>query len=166
MRSPLLSPLLLALFCAPLAASPLVTLPGYLQQLPAQAYGELRRSFDDFYQATDFTPAITNSYFSDSELYDFVGVPLAITARNGFQLELFTQAYSLSNQSYLHLNQDQSLYGILRADLMGRQKDQLAAGVGIGIPLTASLSLRAIASTHELPGYGSSRYAIGMEWHF
>ncbi|ENY72259.1 hypothetical protein [Aeromonas diversa] len=166
MRSLLLSPLLLGLLTAPLAASPLVSVPDYLQQLPAQAYGELKRSFDDFYRATNFTPAITNSYFRDSELYDFVGVPLAVTPRSGFQLELFAQAYSLSNQSYLHLNQDQSLYGILRADLMGRQKDQLAAGIGVGIPLTASLSLRAIASTHELPGYGSARYAIGMEWHF
>ena len=147
---------------APLFSEP----PSYLLTLPEQAYGSLSHTFADFYRATNFTPTVTNSYFSHSELYDFAGLPLAIAERNGFQLELFTQLYSQSSRAYLNLNQDQSLYGILRADLMEHPYDQWAGGIGIGVPINKYTSVRALASTQEIPGYGSANYAVGFEHHF
>ncbi|MFM5464256.1 hypothetical protein ACET66_09370 [Aeromonas simiae] len=148
----------------PAAATP--TAPFYLLELPSQAYGALAGTFSHLYNATDFTPTITNSYFSHSDLYNFAGVPLAITARNGFQFELFGQLYSQSSQGYVHMSEDQSLYGVIRADLMGSQRNQIAGGAGLGVPLSPSLSLKAIASTNEIPGYGPANLAVGMEWHF
>ena len=32
--------------------------------------------------------------------------------------------------------------------------------------LTTRLTVKALASSNEIPGYGSANYAIGMEWHF
>ncbi len=55
--------------------------PDYLLQLPQQTYQLIESNFSRLYQQTDFTPQITNSYFNRSDLYNFVGVPLAITPR-------------------------------------------------------------------------------------
>lgn len=141
-------------------------LPDYLARLPEQTYRIVEHNFSTLYQQTDFTPQITNSYFNDSHLYKFVGVPLVISAQSGFQLEVFAQAYNRASQAYIHLSEDMSLYRVMRVDLMGNPNDQLAIGFGLGVPLTPLLTLKAIASGNEIPGYGSAKYAIGVEWRY
>lgn len=165
-RLTLTTALVMLLGSGPLSAAPLFDQPSYLRQLPEQTYSLLNRCFNDFYRATDFTPTISNSYFSRPDLYNFVALPLAITARNGFQFEVFGQLYSLAAQSYVHMSEDQSLYGTIRADLMGSRRDQVAVGTGIGYPLTPTLSLKALLSTNQIPGYGTANYAVGMVWRF
>lgn len=140
--------------------------PDYLLRLPEQTYQLIERNFSTLYQQTDFTPQITNSYFNHSDLYRFAGIPLAITPQNGFQMEIFGQLYNKSSQIYAQMSQDLSLYRTLRVDMMGDQSDEVAIGMGLGIPLGARLTLKALASSNEIPGYGSANYAIGMEWHF
>ncbi len=131
-----------------------------------QTYRLIERNFSTLYQQTDFTPQITNSYFNHSDLYRFAGIPLAITPQNGFQMEVFGQLYNKSSQIYAQMSQDLSLYRTLRVDMMGDQSDEIAIGMGLGIPLTTRLTVKALASSNEIPGYGSANYAIGMEWHF
>ena len=140
--------------------------PDYLARLPEQTYRIVEQNFNSLYQQTDFTPQITNSYFNHSDLYRFAGIPLAITPQNGFQMEIFGQLYNKSSQIYAQMSQDLSLYRTLRVDMMGDQSDEVAIGMGLGIPLSARLTLKALASSNEIPGYGSANYAIGMEWHF
>lgn len=140
--------------------------PDYLLRLPQQTYQLIESNFNHLYQQTDFTPQITNSYFNHSDLYRFAGIPLAITPQNGFQMEIFGQLYNKSSQIYAQMSQDLSLYRTLRVDMMGDQSDEVAIGMGLGIPLGARLTLKALASSNEIPGYGSANYAIGMEWHF
>ncbi|ELM3615155.1 hypothetical protein RYR54_000756 [Aeromonas sobria] len=140
--------------------------PDYLARLPEQTYQIVEHNFSTLYQQTDFTPQITNSYFNDSNLYKFVGVPLVITAQAGFQLEVFGQVYNRASQAYTHLSQDMSLYRVMRVDLMGNPNDQLAIGFGLGVPLSPQLTLKAIASGSDIPGYGSAKYAVGFEWHY
>lgn len=140
--------------------------PDYLLRLPEQTYRLIERNFSTLYQQTDFTPQITNSYFNHSDLYRFAGIPLAITPQNGFQMEVFGQLYNKSSQIYAQMSQDLSLYRTLRVDMMGDQSDEIAIGMGLGIPLTTRLTVKALASSNEIPGYGSANYAIGMEWHF
>ena len=74
--------------------------------------------------------------------------------------------YNKSSQIYAQMSQDLSLYRTLRVDMMGDQSDEIAIGMGLGIPLTTRLTVKALASSNEIPGYGSANYAIGMEWHF
>ena len=140
--------------------------PDYLLRLPEQTYQLIERNFNSLYQQTDFTPQIVNSYFNHSDLYRFAGIPLAITPQNGFQMEIFGQIYNKSSQIYAQMSQDLSLYRTLRVDMMGDQSDEVAIGMGLGIPLSSRLTLKALASSNEIPGYGSANYAIGMEWHF
>lgn len=66
----------------------------------------------------------------------------------------------------MHLSEEMSLYQVMRVDLMGNPNDRLAIGVGIGVPLTPLLTLKAIASGNDIPGYGSAKYAIGIEWRY
>jgi hypothetical protein len=54
----------------------------------------------------------------------------------------------------------------MRVDLMGNPNDQLAIGFGLGVPLSPQLTLKAIASGSDIPGYGSAKYAVGFEWHY
>lgn len=140
--------------------------PDYLLRLPEQTYQLIERNFNTLYAQTDFTPQITNSYFNHSDLYRFAGIPLAITPQNGFQMEVFGQLYNKSSQIYAQMSQDLSLYRTLRVDMMGDQSDKIAIGMGLGIPLSARLTVKALASSNEIPGYGSSNYAVGVEWHF
>lgn len=140
--------------------------PDYLARLPQQTYRIVEQSFSTLYQKTDFTPQITNSYFNGSPLYQFVGLPLAISAQSGFQLEVFGQIYNRASQAYMHLSEDMSLYRVMRVDLMGNLNDRLAIGVGLGVPLSPQLTLKAIASGSDIPGYGSAKYAIGVEWYY
>lgn len=140
--------------------------PDYLQRLPEQTYRLIERNFNTLYAQTNFTPEITNSYFNHSDLYRFAGIPLAITAQNGFQMEVFGQLYNKSSQIYAQMSEDLSLYRTLRADMMGDQSDEIAIGMGLGIPLGTRLTVKALASSNDIPGYGSSNYAIGMEWRF
>ena len=140
--------------------------PDYLLRLPEQTYQLIERNFSTLYQQTDFTPQITNSYFNRSDLYNFVGVPLAITPQAGFQLEVFGQLYNRASQSYVHMSQDMSLYRMIRADMMGNTNDEVALGMGLGIPLTAQLTFKALLSSNEIPGYGAANYAIGFEWRY
>ncbi|MFG0832046.1 hypothetical protein ACF8OI_00600 [Aeromonas bivalvium] len=147
-------------------ASPRFELPDYLLQLPRQSYLLMQESFSALYRKTDFTPAITNSYFNYSDLYKFAGLPIAITPQAGFQLEVFGQLYNLASQSYVHMSQDLSLYRMLRADMIGNPNDQIAVGMGLGIPLTPLLTFKALASTNQIPGYGQANYAMGFEWRY
>ncbi len=140
--------------------------PDYLARLPEQTYQIVAHSFNTLYEKTDFTPQITNSYFNDSPLYKFVGVPLAISAHSGFQLEVFGQAYNRASQAYVHLSEDMSLYRVMRVDLIGNPNDQLAIGFGLGVPFSSQLTLKAIVSNNDIPGYGSANYAVGFEWHY
>ena len=140
--------------------------PDYLLRLPEQTYRLIESNFSTLYQQTDFTPQITNSYFNHSDLYRFAGIPLAITPQNGFQMEVFGQLYNKSSQIYAQMSEDLSLYRTLRVDMMGDQTDEVAIGMGLGVPLSKRLTLKALVSSNEIPGYGSSNYAIGMEWHF
>ena len=140
--------------------------PDYLARLPEQTYQIVEQSFSTLYQQTDFTPQITNSYFNGSPLYKFLGVPLAMSAYSGFQIELFGQAYNQASQAYIHLSQDMSLYRVIQVNLMDSINDKLAIGLGFGIPLSPQLTLKAITSTSDIPGYGSAKYAIGVEWHY
>lgn len=140
--------------------------PDYLLRLPEQTYQLIERNFNTLYKQTDFTPQITNSYFSHSDLYRFAGIPLAITPQNGFQMEVFGQIYNKSSQIYAQMSEDLSLYRTLRVDMMGDQNDEIAVGMGLGIPLSANLTVKALASSNEIPGYGSANYAVGVEWHF
>lgn len=156
--------------CALLPASAIAgvrfEVPDYLLRLPEQTYQLIESNFSTLYKQTDFTPQITNSYFNHSDLYRFAGIPLAITPQNGFQLEVFGQLYNKSSQIYAQMSEDLSLYRTLRADMMGDQSDEIAIGMGLGIPLSASLTVKALLSSNEIPGYGSSNYAVGVEWHF
>ncbi|MFB2828426.1 hypothetical protein ACE1BS_02140 [Aeromonas jandaei] len=140
--------------------------PDYLARLPEQTYHIVEHNFNTLYQQTDFTPQITNSYFNESNLYKFVGVPLVISAQSGFQLEVFGQAYNRSSQAYMHLSEDMSLYRVMRVDLIGNPNDRLAIGFGLGIPVSPQLVLKAIASDSDIPGYGSANYAVGFEWRY
>ncbi|MFM5549687.1 hypothetical protein ACET8J_04875 [Aeromonas veronii] len=140
--------------------------PDYLARLPEQTYRIVEQNFNTLYQQTDFTPLITNSYFNGSHLYKFVGVPLAISAQSGFQLEVFGQVYNRASQAYMHLSEDMSLYRVMRVDLMGNPNDQLAIGFGLGVPIAPLLTLKAIASGSDIPGYGSAKYAVGFEWRY
>ncbi len=108
--------------------------PDYLLRLPEQTYRLIEHNFSTLYQQTDFTPQITNSYFNHSDLYRFAGIPLAITPQNGFQMEVFGQLYNKSSQIYAQMSQDLSLYRTLRVDMMGDQSDEIAIGMGLGIP--------------------------------
>ena len=141
-------------------------MPDYLALLPEQTYHIVEHSFSTLYQQTDFTPQVTNSYFSDSNLYKFVGVPLVISAQSGFQLEVFGQAYNRASQAYMHLSEDMSLYRVMRVDVMGNPNDRLAIGFGFGMPITPNLTLKAITSGSDIPGYGSAKYAAGVEWRY
>jgi presqualene diphosphate synthase len=147
-------------------AAPRFEVPEYLLQLPRQSYQLIQQSFRSLYQQTNFTPSITNSYFNYSDLYKFVGVPLAITPQAGFQLEVFGQLYNLASQSYVHMSQDMSLYRMLRADMIGNPNDQMAVGMGLGVPLSPMLTVKALASTNQIPGYGQANYALGIEWRY
>ncbi|MFA7260817.1 MAG: hypothetical protein WC013_15065 [Aeromonas bestiarum] len=140
--------------------------PDYLLQLPQQTYQLIESNFSRLYQQTDFTPQITNSYFNRSDLYNFVGVPLAITPQAGFQLEVFGQLFNRASQSYVHMSQDMSLYRMIRADMMGNTNDEVALGMGLGIPLSPQLTFKALLSSNEIPGYGAANYAIGFEWRY
>ncbi|WP_439843270.1 hypothetical protein [Aeromonas taiwanensis] len=140
--------------------------PDYLLRLPEQTYQLIERNFNTLYQQTDFPPQITNSYFNHSDLYRFAGIPLAITPQNGFQMEVFGQLYNKSSQIYAQMSQDLSLYRTLRVDMMGDQSDAIAIGMGLGIPISNRLTVKALASSNEIPGYGSANYAVGVEWHF
>ncbi len=140
--------------------------PDYLLRLPQQTYQLIESNFNHLYQQTDFTPQITNSYFNRSDLYNFVGVPLAITPQAGFQLEVFGQLYNQSSQSYVHMSKDLSLYRMIRADVIGNPNDEVAIGLGLGIPLSARLTFKALLSSNEIPGYGAANYAIGFEWRY
>lgn len=93
-------------------------------------------------------------------------MPLAITPQAGFQLEVFGQLYNRASQSYVHMSQDMSLYRMIRADMMGNTNDEVALGMGLGIPLTAQLTFKALLSSNEIPGYGAANYAIGFEWRY
>jgi presqualene diphosphate synthase len=140
--------------------------PDYLLQLPQQTYQLIESNFSRLYQQTDFTPQITNSYFNRSDLYNFVGVPLAITPQAGFQLEVFGQLFNRASQSYVHMSQDMSLYRMIRADMIGNTNDEVAIGMGLGIPLSPQLTFKALLSSNEIPGYGAANYAIGFEWRY
>lgn len=140
--------------------------PDYLLRLPEQTYRLIERNFSTLYTQTDFTPQITNSYFNHSDLYRFAGIPLAITPQNGFQLEVFGQLYNKSSQIYTQMSQDLSLYRTMRTDIMGDQSDAIAIGMGVGMPLNARLTVKALASSNDIPGYGSANYAVGLEWRF
>jgi len=105
-------------------------------------YHIVEHSFSTLYQQTDFTPQVTNSYFNNSNLYKFVGVPLVISAQSGFQLEVFGQAYNRASQAYMHLSEDMSLYRVMRVDVMGNPNDRLAIGFGFGMPITPNLTSR------------------------
>ncbi|MGN5136889.1 hypothetical protein ACTG15_01220 [Aeromonas sp. 164P] len=141
-------------------------MPDYLALLPEQTYHIVEHSFSTLYKQTDFTPQVTNSYFNNSNLYKFVGVPLVISAQSGFQLEVFAQAYNRASQAYMHLSEDMSLYRVMRVDVMGNPNDRLAIGFGFGMPITPELTLKAITSGSDIPGYGSAKYAIGVEWRY
>lgn len=168
MRMPLipLSLLLYSTLPATSMASVRFDVPDYLLELPQQTYAVIEGNFNRLYQHTDFTPQVTNSYFNRSDLYHFVGVPLTITAQSGFQLEVFGQLYNRASQSYVHMSQDMSLYRMIRADLIGNSNDQIAIGIGLGIPLAQQLTIKAIASSNDIPGYGAANYAIGLEWDY
>ncbi|MFB2863128.1 hypothetical protein [Aeromonas sp. MdU4] len=141
-------------------------MPDYLARLPEQTYQIVEHNFSTLYDQTDFTPQVTNSFFTDSNLYKFVGVPLAISEHAGFQFEVFGQAYNRASQAYMHMSEDMSLYRVLRVDLIGNPNDRLAIGFGLGIPLGSRMTLKAIASGNDIPGYGSAKYAIGFEWRY
>ena len=66
----------------------------------------------------------------------------------------------------MHLSEDMSLYRVMRVDLMGNPNDQLAIGFGLGVPITPLLTLKAIASGSDIPGYGSAKYAVGVELRY
>ena len=84
-------------------------IPDYLALLPEQTYHIVEHSFSTLYQQTDFTPQVTNSYFNNSNLYKFVGVPLVISTQSGFQLEVFGQ--ELNPESYAICKSDMLIKG-------------------------------------------------------
>ncbi|MGL5597295.1 MAG: hypothetical protein ACRDDA_04070, partial [Aeromonas sp.] len=121
-RRPALLGLLALLPLTSLAASRF-DMPDYLARLPAQTYQIVEQNFNSLYQQTDFSPQISNSYFSDSQLYQFVAIPLVITAHAGFQFEIFGQAYNRASQAYMHLSEDMYLYRAIQVNLMANPND-------------------------------------------
>ncbi|BEU03071.1 hypothetical protein OAG1_18710 [Agarivorans sp. OAG1] len=141
--------------------------PSSLLRLSAEQFAVLGEIFEKTYQDTDFSPTLTNSYFSDSELYDMVAVPVVQTPFNSFRLELFSHIYDPKYSVYNQLHED-SVYHNLGQRQMSYlvDKTDIAVGLGFVAPLNEQMSMRTIISSHDIPGYGDSNFSVGLEFKY
>ena len=141
--------------------------PSSLLRLSAEQFAVLGEIFEKTYQDTDFSPTLTNSYFSDSALYDMVAVPVIQTPFNSFRLELFSHIYDPKYSVYNQLHED-SVYHNLGQRQMSYlvDKSDIAVGLGFVAPLNETMSMRTIISSHDIPGYGDSNFSVGLEFKY
>ena len=64
--------------------------------------------------------------------------------------------YNKSSQIYAQMSQDLSLYRTLRVDMMGDQSDEIAIGMGLGIPLTCLLYTSSTPGVNKLQSWGAN----------
>ncbi|WP_026958718.1 hypothetical protein [Aliagarivorans taiwanensis] len=124
-------------------------------------------AFQKAYEKTDFTPTLTNSFFDDTELYDVVGIPVAQTPLEGYQLELFAQLHDPRYSAYRAMGRDSVYYDIAERQLAYKMdKTDIGVGLGFMTPLSPSVNLRSMISSHDIPGYGDSRFVLGLDMKF
>ncbi|MDO6762088.1 hypothetical protein [Agarivorans sp. 1_MG-2023] len=141
--------------------------PSSLLRLSAEQFALLGDIFEKTYEDTDFSPTLTNSYFSKSELYDMVAVPVIQTPFNSFRVELFSHIYDPKYSVYNQLHED-SIYHSLGQRQMSYlvDKTDIAVGLGFVAPLNDKVSMKTIVSSHDIPGYGDSNFSVGLEFKY
>ena len=141
--------------------------PSSLLRLSAEQFALLGDVFEKAYQDTDFSPTLTNSYFSNSQLYDMVAVPVIQTPFNDFRLELFSHIYDPKYSVYKQLSENSVYHNLGQRQLSYlTNKSDIAVGLGFVAPLNDKMSMKTILSSHDIPGYGDSKFSIGLEFKY
>ncbi|WP_427981841.1 hypothetical protein [Agarivorans sp.] len=141
--------------------------PSSLLRLSAEQFALLGDVFEKAYQDTDFSPTLTNSYFSNTQLYDMVAVPVIQTPFNDFRVELFSHIYDPKYSVYKQLSENSVYHNLGQRQLSYlTNKSDIAVGLGIVAPLNDTMSMKTILSSHDIPGYGDSKFSIGIEFKY